>query len=256
MSAPKTVTAALAIIGNEILSGRTIDKNLPFLAGRLNDIGVQLRECRVVPDIEDEIVRAVNELRVRYDYVFTTGGIGPTHDDITADSVAKAFGVKIDHHPEAVAILKAHYATTGAELNEARLRMARIPEGGVLVENPISRAPGFQLGNVFVLAGIPAVAQAMFESLKHRIAGGAPVRSTATAVHLAEGVVAKGLGELQGRYPDVDIGSYPFYRGGRYGTSLVCRSADEARLKAATAELRALLTSLGGEPLADMNDPG
>jgi molybdopterin-biosynthesis enzyme MoeA-like protein len=155
-----------------------------------------------------------------------------------------------------VAILKAHYATTGAELNEARLRMARIPEGGVLVENPISKAPGFQLGNVFVLAGIPAVAQAMFESLKHRIAGGAPVRSTAIAVHLAEGVVAKGLGELQARYPDVDIGSYPFYRSGRYGTSLVCRSADEAQLKAAAAELRALLVSLGGEPLADVNDPG
>jgi len=255
MSAPKTVTAALIIIGNEILSGRTIDKNLPFLATRLNDIGVQLRECRVVADVEDEIVQAVNALRRKYDYVFTTGGIGPTHDDITADSVAKAFGVPIGHHPEAVEILKSHYAKTGAELNEARLRMARIPQGGTMVENPISRAPGFQIENVFVLAGIPAVAQAMFESLKHRIAGGAPVRSTATAVHLGEGVIARGLGELQARYPDVDIGSYPFYRGGRYGTSLVCRSADEARLKDATGELRTLLSGLGGEPLPDVNDP-
>lgn len=256
MSASKTVTAALVIIGNEILSGRTIDKNLPFLATRLNEIGVQLRECRVVPDVEDEIVRAVNELRGRFDYVFTTGGIGPTHDDITADSVAKAFGVPIRHDPEAVALLTAHYAKTGAELNEARLRMARLPQGATMVENPISRAPGFQLENVFVLAGIPAVAQAMFESLKHRIAGGAPVRSTATAVHLAEGLVAKGLGELQARYPEVDIGSYPFYRAGRYGTSLVCRSADEGRLKAATAELRDMLVALGGEPLPDTNDPG
>ena len=255
MAAPKIVTAALAIIGNEILSGRTVDKNLPFLATRLNDIGVQLREVRVVPDVEDEIVRAVNELRARYDYVFTTGGIGPTHDDITADSVAKAFGVPIEHHPEAVAILKAHYAATGAELNEARLRMARIPKGGVLIENPISKAPGFQIGNVFVLAGIPAVAQAMFESLKHRIAGGAPVRSTAVAVHLPEGVVAKRLGELQARYPDVDIGSYPFYRQGRYGTSLVCRSPDPERLAKATEELRALLRALGAEPLPDVNDP-
>jgi molybdenum cofactor synthesis domain-containing protein len=256
MSAAKTVTAALIIIGNEILSGRTTDRNLPFLAAALNEIGVQLRECRVVPDVEEEIVRAVNELRARFDYVFTTGGIGPTHDDITADAVAKAFGVPIRHDPEAVALLTAHYASTGAELNEARLRMARLPEGATMVENPISRAPGFQIGNVFVLAGIPAVAQAMFESLKHRIAGGAPVRSTAIAVHLAEGVVAKGLGELQARYPDVDIGSYPFYRAGRYGTSLVCRSADEARLKAATAELRDMLVALGGEPLPETNDPG
>jgi molybdenum cofactor synthesis domain-containing protein len=247
MSAPKTVTAAVAVIGNEILSGRTKDANLPFLAEALNKLGIQVREARVVADVPEEITATVNELRARYDYVFTTGGIGPTHDDITADAVAAAFGVPIGVDPEARAILERHYATTGGELNEARLRMARLPRGATMVENPISKAPGFQIGNVFVLAGIPVVAQAMFASLKHRLVGGAPVQSRAIAVFLAEGTVAKGLGALQAKYPACDIGSYPFHRHGRFGTSLVVRSQDGAALDAATDELRALLASLGGE---------
>ena len=247
MTAPKSVTAAVAVIGNEILSGRTKDANLPFLAEELNKLGIQVREARVVADVTDEIVAAVNALREKYDYVFTTGGIGPTHDDITADAVAKAFGVPIDVDPAARALLERHYATTGAELNEARLRMARLPHGATMVENPISKAPGFQIGNVFVLAGIPVVAQAMFGSLKHRLVGGAPVQSRAIAVFLAEGVVAKQLGALQEKYPACDIGSYPFHRHGRFGTSLVVRSQDGDLLAAAIDELRDMLAGLGGE---------
>ncbi len=251
----KTITAALLLIGNEILSGRVRDENLPFLAERLNEIGVQLRECRVVRDVEAEIVKAVNTLRASHDYVFTTGGIGPTHDDITADSMARAFGVAIDYHPEARARLEAHYARTGAELNEARLRMARVPEGGTLVDNPISTAPGFRVENVFVLAGVPVVMRAMFESLRHQLDGGAPVRSLAIAVHLSEGMMAASLGELQSRYPGIDIGSYPFYRGGKVGTSIVSRGTDETALAALGGELRELMRELGGEPIDEANDP-
>ncbi len=251
----KTVTAALVIIGNEILSGRVRDENLPFLAERLNEIGVQLRECRVVRDVEAEIVAAVNALRETHDYVFTTGGIGPTHDDITADSVAAAFDLPIDYHPEARARLEAHYARTGAELNEARLRMARVPEGGRLVDNPISTAPGFRVDNVFVLAGVPVVMRAMFESLRHELDGGAPVRSLAIAVQLSEGTMARGLGALQRRYPDIDIGSYPFYRDGKVGTSIVSRGTDEAALAALGEELRGLMRELGGAPIGEANDP-
>ncbi|MBM3491083.1 MAG: competence/damage-inducible protein A [Alphaproteobacteria bacterium] len=253
----RIVSAAVVVIGNEILSGRTADRNLPFLATRLNELGIQLREARVVPDLEDEIVRAVNETRARHDYVFTTGGIGPTHDDITGDAIAKAFAVGIDYHAEAVAILKAHYANTGAELNTARLRMARVPAGAELIDNPVSKAPGYQIGNVFVLAGVPAIMQAMFESLKHKLVGGLPVRSLAIAAYLAEGAIAKGLGELAGRHPEVDLGSYPFYRQGRFGTSIVGRSTDPDRLAAAAAELRQLMRDLGAEPLEEStNSPG
>ena len=180
-----TVTACLLIIGNEILSGRTKDANLAFLGENLNEIGVRLMEARVVPDIEAVIVETLNEVRGKFDYVFTTGGIGPTHDDITSSCVAKAFGVPWSLHPEAHALLKAHYAE--GELNEARLRMAHTPEGASLIENPISKAPGFQMGNVFVMAGIPRVMQAMFESLKSRLTGGAPVRSVTLAVSPAGG---------------------------------------------------------------------
>jgi len=254
--APKTVTAAVVIIGNEILSGRTKDENMGFLAEALNEAGVQLRECRVVADVEAEIVEAVNGLRARYDYVFTTGGIGPTHDDITADSIAAAFGVAIDYHPEAVRILEQHYARTGAELNEARMRMARIPEGGELVENPVSRAPGFRLDNVFVLAGVPVICQAMFHSLKHQLVGGDPVRSVAIAAYLAEGTMAHGLGAIQERHPAVDIGSYPFYRDGKFGSSIVCRSQDVRELGEVADEVRALMRGLGGSPIEDVNDPG
>jgi molybdenum cofactor synthesis domain-containing protein len=248
---PKTVTAAVIIIGDEILSGRTKDENLSFLAAALNEAGVQLREARVVADVEGEIVAAVNDLRARFDYVFTTGGIGPTHDDITADSIGAAFGLAVEHNPAAVEILKAHYAHTGAELNPARMRMARAPVGAALVENPVSKAPGFRVENVYVLAGIPSVCQAMFHSLKHELAGGDPVRSIAIAVHLAEGTLAKGLSALQDKYSDVGLGSYPFYREGRFGASIVARSQVPESLAAAADEIRQLMRDLGGEPIEE-----
>ena len=240
-----SVTACLLIIGNEILSGRTKDANLAFLGEKLNEAGVRLMEARVVPDIEDVIVETLNEVRGRFDYVFTTGGIGPTHDDITSACVAKAFGVAWSLHPEAHALLKAHYAE--GELNEARLRMAHTPEGASLIENPISKAPGFQMGNVFVMAGIPKVMQAMFESLKPRLTGGAP-RSVTLAVSLPEGVIAAGLGAAQEQYPDVEMGSYPYRTGDRFGVRLVLRSVDVARLEAAVEKVSAQVRELGDEP--------
>ncbi len=176
----RPVTACLVVIGNEILSGRTRDANLAYLGARLNDIGVRLMEARVIPDLDEVIVAAVNEARRAFTYVFTTGGIGPTHDDITAASIAKAFGVALTEHPEARAILEAHYPT--GEINQARLRMARTPEGATLIENPVSKAPGFQMGNVFVMAGIPEVMQAMFESVVHRLVGGKPLVSRSVTV--------------------------------------------------------------------------
>ena len=243
---PRTVTAALLIIGNEILSGRTKDANLPYLATRLNALGIRLLEARVVPDTEARIIAAVNALRAEYDYVFATGGIGPTHDDITAEAVAKAFGVRLLRHPEAVARLRRQYENP-SDLNEARLRMANVPEGGVLIDNPVSAAPGFQIGNVFVMAGVPAITQAMFEGLKDRLVGGAPVRSRTIATHLAEGQIAEGLAGLQARHPEVEIGSYPFYRQRRFGVSLVIRSTDLEAIERAAAELKAMLVGLGGE---------
>jgi len=244
----KTVTAALLIIGNEILSGRTQDANLLYLAARLNALGIRLLEARVVPDAEPRIIAAVNALRAQYDYVFTTGGIGPTHDDITAEAVAKAFGVRLLRHPGAVARLRRQYENP-SDLNEARLRMANVPEGGVLIDNPVSGAPGFQIGNVFVMAGVPSIMQAMFESLKDRLVGGAPVRSRTVSTYLAEGQIAEGLAKLQARHPEVEIGSYPFYRQRRFGVSLVIRSTDAAALERAAAGLKALLAELGGEAI-------
>ncbi|WP_282608025.1 molybdopterin-binding protein [Pelagibius sp. Alg239-R121] len=244
-----TVTACLMIIGNEILSGRTKDANLGFLGEQLNEIGVRLMEVRVVPDIEAVIVETLNEVRQKFDYVFTTGGIGPTHDDITSACVAKAFGVAWSLHPEAHALLKAHYAE--GELNEARLRMAHTPEGASLIENPISKAPGFQMDNVFVMAGIPRVMQAMFESLKPRLTGGAPVRSATLAVSLPEGKIAKGLGEAQDRFPDVEMGSYPYRNGDRFGVRLVLRSVDDTRLEGAVEDVAATVRALGDEPVRE-----
>jgi molybdenum cofactor synthesis domain-containing protein len=249
MAEEKIVTAAVLIIGNEILSGRTQDANLAYLATGLNEAGVTLREARVIPDIAETIVAAVNELRSTYDYLFTTGGIGPTHDDITSECVAKAFGVPWTLHPEAHRIFLDHYKP--GELNEARLRMAHTPEGASLVKNAVSRAPGFRMGNVFVFAGIPRVMQAMFDAVKHDLKGGRPMLSRTVSCHLAEGVIAKGLGEIQGRYADLDIGSYPFYRRGEFGTSLVLRGRDAARLAAGTAQVVALVRDLGGTPVEE-----
>ena len=238
------VTACLLIIGNEILSGRTKDANLAYLGTRLNEIGVRLTEARVIPDVESVIVETVNEVRRRFTYVFTTGGIGPTHDDITAACVAKAFGVPLTLHPEAHARLAARYAP--GEFNEARMRMAHTPQGAQLIDNPISTAPGFQIENVFVMAGIPAVMQSMFDGIVHLLVGGRPLVSRSITVALPEGAIAKGLGALQDAYPDVEMGSYPFNRHGNFGTRLVLRSTVEERLDAAARELDALIASLGG----------
>jgi molybdenum cofactor synthesis domain-containing protein len=249
---PKTVTACVLIIGNEILSGRIQDANLAFLARGLNDVGIRVREARVVADDPAAIVSAVNEARRAFDHVFTTGGIGPTHDDITAQSVADAFGVPLVVHPDARRLLEAHYPA--GHLNEARLRMAMVPEGARLLPNPISQAPGFQIGNVFVLPGVPSIMQGIFGELKHRLEGGDKVLSRSISCRLGEGVLAKDLGLLQARWPDLEIGSYPYFRRGDFGVTLVLRGTDAGRLAAATEELRALVRALGGAPQDGLGD--
>jgi len=242
----KIVTACIVVIGNEILSGRTRDSNIQYLATELGLLGVQVRECRVIPDIEATIVATINEVRKKFDYVFTTGGIGPTHDDITADSIAKAFGVGISEHPEAVARMTRHYGDA-ALFTPARRRMARVPHGGLLVDNPVSVAPGFQMENVFTFAGIPKVAEAMFQSMKHKLVGGTPVLSRTVRTNLPEGIIAEPLGALQKRYEDLDIGSYPAFRNGKPSVSLVLRGTDDARLAAAAVELLATIRGMNGE---------
>ncbi len=249
MAGKPVVTACLIVIGNEILSGRTKDANLSYIAEGLGEMGIRLREARVIPDVDETIVEVVNECRARYDYVFTTGGIGPTHDDITADAVARAFGVELEFHPDAVALLKA--ALQGRELNEARMRMARIPVGGTIIDNPVSSAPGFQIGNVFVLAGVPMIMRAMFDGLAHRLVGGAPMLSRSVAAELAEGQIAAGLGRIQDDHEDVEIGSYPYYRQGRFGVSIVLRATDQARLDAAAGQVAELMRELGAEPIEE-----
>jgi len=211
-----------------------------------------LAEVRVVPDIEADIVAAVNALRARFDYIFTTGGIGPTHDDITAAAIAKAFDVPLIQNPEARARLEDNYRA--GDLNEARLRMANTPEGATLIDNPVSTAPGFQIGNVFVMAGIPVIMQAMFESIVHRLVGGKPLLSRTFTVSLPEGKIAAGFGALQETYPDVEMGSYPFSRDGRFATRLVLRSSEEDRLAAAAAELEAMIAGLGSTGVWDQTD--
>ncbi len=247
MTEPRAVTAAILIIGNEILSGRTQDVNLAFLAKELGALGIRVREARVVQDVEEEIVAAVNHCRQRYDLVFTTGGIGPTHDDITSPSIAKAFGVEWVRNPEAVQLLARHYE--GAMLNEARLRMATVPQGARLIDNPVSTAPGFQIANVYVLAGVPSIMRAMFEGLKSGLPGGQAVASRTVSTFLGEGTIAEALGALQARFPALEIGSYPFFRQGKFGTSLVIRGTSATALDAAAEGLRALIRDLGAEPI-------
>lgn len=237
-------TAAVLLIGDEILSGRTKDRNLGFIADYLFALGIDLKEARVVADVEEEIVAAVNALRARYSYVFTTGGIGPTHDDITAEAMAKAFGVAIDHHPDAVATLTAYFKEIGREPNEARMRMARVPKGATLIDNPVSKAPGFQIGNVFVMAGVPKIMQAMLEQVMPRLAKGVPMQSRVIEVLGGEGDLAKPLGEIQSRYPTVIIGSYPFQSVAGFAANLVLRSRDFPALDAAEAEVKAMAQRL------------
>jgi molybdenum cofactor synthesis domain-containing protein len=223
-------TAAVLLIGDEILSGRTKDKNLGFLADYLTALGIDLKEARIVADVEAEIVTAVNALRSRYTYVFTTGGIGPTHDDITADAMAMAFGVPIGHDPRAVEILMAYFKANGREPNEARMRMARIPEGATLIANPVSAAPGFQIGNVFVMAGVPKIMNAMMDDVAPRLSRGVPMQTRSIEFLGGEGDAARPLGEIQKQFPSVVIGSYPFQTPEGFGTNLVLRSRDSAVL--------------------------
>ena len=244
--APKIVTAGMLVIGNEVLSGRTRDTNTNFIATRLTELGIRLREARVIPDDEAVIIASVREMSARFDYVFTSGGIGPTHDDITADCIAKAFNVPLSVHPEARGRLERHYPAGG--LNEARLRMARVPEGGTLIDNPVSIAPGFRIGNVFVMAGVPNVMQAMFDSIRHELVGGAKLYSRTLSSFALEGQIASGLAAIQNRHADLEIGSYPFMRQGRAGASIVLRGTDEARLAEATEEVRVLMDGFDGEP--------
>lgn len=249
MSEPRRITAAVLIIGNEILSGRTHDINLKFLGLELNKLGIQVREARVVPDIEEEIIDAVNQCRAKYNYVFTTGGIGPTHDDITADCIAKAFDQKLIHHPVAEKLLRERIAAMGNEVTEARLRMARTPEHAELLINEVSGAPGFKVDNVFVMAGIPRVMQAMFGAAVPFLERGVTLLSRTIGSFVAEGTIATALSLLQDDYPDIDIGSYPFYFDGKPGSNLVLRGPDQARIDEAGGRLHDLIIDLGGEPV-------
>lgn len=231
-------TAAMLVIGDEILSGRTRDANMHHLAGVLTEKGITLKEVRVVSDEAPAIVAAVRTLSETYDHVVTSGGIGPTHDDITADAIASAFGVSIDVREDARTLLEAHYAARGQELNDARLRMARIPDGAALIENPVSTAPGFTLRNVHVMAGVPSVFKAMVASLVPTLTGGAPLLSRAVDVAQGEGDIAGPLAHLDQEHPAVSFGSYPWQRDGMYGSNIVLRSHDEDALNAAEAAVR------------------
>jgi molybdenum cofactor synthesis domain-containing protein len=238
----ETVTAALLVIGDEILSGRTKDKNIGYVAEYLTNIGIDLKEVRVVPDEEPEIVAALNALRARFNYVFTTGGIGPTHDDITADAVAKAFGVPIDYDPRVVEILRARLTQTGGVMNEARMRMARLPAGAELVLNKISAAPGFRIGNVIVMAGIPQVMQAMLEYVTPQLKTGAKMLSETVRADCREGDIGTELGAVAAAHPGVVIGSYPFMDEKRAANAhVVLRSRDRQKLAAAKAAVEAML---------------
>ena len=230
-------SAAMLVIGDEILSGRTRDANMHHLAGELTRAGIDLKEVRVVSDDHAAIVAALNALRAAWDHVFTSGGIGPTHDDITADAIADAFGAPIDVRDDARALLQAHYDRQGTEMNAARLRMARIPDGAALIDNPVSTAPGFTLGNVHVMAGVPSIFQAMVASVLPGIAGGPPILSQTLCLSRPEGEIAAPLGEMARAYPELSFGSYPFQRNGAHCTNVVIRGTDGARLDAAMTEL-------------------
>jgi len=236
------VTAAVLVIGDEILSGRTKDKNIGFIAEYLTAIGIDLKEVRVVPDEEDEIVAGLNALRKRYDYVFTTGGIGPTHDDITADSVAKAFGVSIEVDPRAVAIFKER--APQMELNEARLRMARIPAGADLIENKVSAAPGFKLGNVMVMAGVPTIMQSMLDAVAPTLRTGVKMLSETIKADAREGEIGTPLGEVAKANPDTIIGSYPYFDGQGPNTNIVVRGRDAARVAAVKKAVEEMLVHI------------
>jgi molybdenum cofactor synthesis domain-containing protein len=246
MSGPATVTAAVLVIGDEILSGRTKDRNIGYIAEYLARLGVDVREARVVPDVEGEIVAALDALRSRYDYVVTTGGIGPTHDDITADSVARAFGVSIGEDPRAMAIMMERYLPE--DLTPARRRMARIPAGADLVDNPISKAPGFRIGNVFVLAGVPSVMQAMLDfAVKSMRTGAIMLIETVEAGAVPEGRYGEALGRIAAAHPAVSIGSYPSFKDGRFNNQIVVRGKEEGAVAAARKAVESMLVAFRGD---------
>jgi molybdenum cofactor synthesis domain-containing protein len=241
----KIITAGILVIGDELLSGRTKDKNIGYIAEYLTNIGIDLREVRIVADDEQAIVEALNALRARYTYVFTTGGIGPTHDDITADSVAKAFGVAIKYHPQAVALMKEHFAARGTDLNEARMRMARVPEGAGLVPNKISAAPGFWIDNVIVLAGVPSIMQIMLDAVAPQLRTGTKMLSETVRADCREGDIGTELGEIAKAHPEVMIGSYPFVDDvSGPNTNVVMRGRNAAQVTAATAAVKTMLAEV------------
>jgi molybdenum cofactor synthesis domain-containing protein len=247
MGEVRTWTAALVIIGDEILSGRTQDRNVAQVAGWLNDQGIRLAEVRIVPDDQQRIAETVNALRSVHDYLFTTGGIGPTHDDITVDSIAAAFGVPVTVHPEARRLLEDYYRPRNLELTEARRRMARVPEGAELIPNPTSGAPGVRMENVYILAGIPPVAASMLEALSGTLEGGRPIVSVTVGAYAAESDVADILRETEAEHEGTTIGSYPFVKDGRFGANFVIRSEDEALAGCCAEQLRRRLAEAGFE---------
>ncbi len=241
----QTPKACLIVIGNEILSGRTQDINVKFIASALSKIGVILAEVRIIPDVTRTIIDTVNSCKNNFDYVFTTGGIGPTHDDITSAAIAQAFNVPLTRNAEAEAILEKHYGKEN--LNAARLKMAEIPEGARLIYNPVSAAPGFIIENVYVLAGVPSIMQAMFDNIKSGLRGGAKILSKTIAIYMTEGLLAEGLTAIQNQFPDVEIGSYPFIKNHKLGTSLVCRCANPQQLDSCYNTLKTFLLGFKSE---------
>ncbi len=244
---PDPITACLIIIGNEILSGRTQDANLAIVGKKCDTLGIRLTEARVIADVEADIVETVNTCRRLFTYVFTTGGIGPTHDDITAAAIARAFNVEVVRNKEAVNAMDRYYEPR--RLTDARLKMADIPEGARLIDNPVSGAPGFQLENVFVLPGVPSIMDAMFDGLTDRLVGGDPILTDNVTTNLLESEIAAGLGVLQEKYPDVSMGSYPYFRKGKLGVNLVLRGTDAGRMNAAADELATTIMRLKGKVL-------
>jgi molybdenum cofactor synthesis domain-containing protein len=238
----RIVTAAVVIIGNEILSGRTQDLNLREIALKLGEWGIRVMEARIIPDEEETIASVVNEVRARYDYVFTTGGIGPTHDDITAQSIAKAFGVRVIEHPKIAALIRKYPASP--EVLASRLRMALVPEGAGLIENDTGGPPAFYIGNVYVLAGVPEIMRVMLGSLRSKLVGGPVLQSRSVVAYLEESAIAAPLREIQEAHPQVDIGSYPFYIDGRIGTNLVIRGTDEGLLEEVAAKVEAMVAAI------------
>ena len=241
------VTAGVIIIGNEMLSGRTQDTNLAYMGKQLDALGISIMEARVIPDIEQTIINTVNHFREIYTYVFTTGGIGPTHEDITAAAIAKTFNVNLEKNAEAVRLLEKYHEHGG--VNEARMKMAYIPEGAKLIDNPLSGAPGFQMENVFVMAGVPAIMRLMFDGITNRLTGGDPIITFNVATNIGEGVFAKDLSKLQDQYPHISIGSYPYFRQRKLGVNLVMRSTNVDQLEELKEKVKAMITQLGGKIL-------